>query len=189
VHQVAELVTEVIPGCSLAELTALEVILASLAQQGSLSAPTLVHLLFQDMCHYFTKLQQHQQAERERRQQQRAEPATAMDVDADAGVSAAAGADVAVEMTRADIVDGLRHVFTLLSMLSAAQPDAIKAKYVPVLLEVAFSADLAVSHVLNISIRGPIYRMQWGGAWPKVRSQACPQAHADGSGLLSCHPR
>lgn len=161
------MVTEVIPNCSLAELTALEAILAALAQQGSLSAPTLVHLLFQDMCHYFTKLQQHQQAERERRRSrapQRAEEAMAMDVDTDAGgagSSEAAGADGAVEMTRADIVDGLRHVFTLLSMLSAAQPDAIKSKYVPVLLEVAFSTDLAVSGVRRLhSIRMLVYGQQ-----------------------------
>lgn len=162
--QVSELVTEVVPGCTLAELTALETILSALSQQSAVSAPALVHLLFQDMCHYFTKLQEHQQAQRERsRRRQRSLPAedsnsnrseaAAMDVDSaaahgtQADPAAAAGAGGAeAGLARSELVDGLRHVFAVLSMLSAAQPSVVKAKYVPVLLEVAFSPDLGVSH-------------------------------------------
>lgn len=160
--QVSELVTEVVPCCTLAELTALETILSALSQQGAVSAPALVHLLFQDMCHYFTKLQEHQQAQRERSSlpaedsnSNRSE-AAAMDVDSAAahGTQADPAADPAAAdaggaeagLARSELVDGLRHVFAVLSMLSAAQPSVVKAKYVPVLLEVAFSPDLGVSH-------------------------------------------
>jgi hypothetical protein len=128
------------------------------------------------MCHYFTKLQEHQQAQREeqrrRRQHQRSSgsgaaedrpttssEAAAMDMDstaaapggtqADTADPAAAGGAAAggtgAGLARSELVDGLRHVFAVLSMLAAAQPSAVKAKYVPVLLEVAFSPDLAVS--------------------------------------------
>lgn len=138
----------VIPGCTLAELTALEAILTALAQQGSLSTPVLVHLLVQDICHYYTKLREHQQVERERRRRTStaaAAAATQADSTADMDADASAEGDVAAALTRADYVEQLRHVFALLSLLSAAQPSVIKAKYVPVLLEVGFSPDLAVS--------------------------------------------
>lgn len=162
--QVSELVTEVVPGCTLAELTALETILSALSQQGNLSVPALIHLLFQDMCHYFTKLQEHQRAQRERRRKQRADGSAAagtqgscdtaaMDVDAESAPAAAAaaaaeGSSEEEGLAHTEMVAGLRHVFALLSMLAAAQPAAIKEKYVPVLLEVAFSPDLAVSSML-----------------------------------------
>lgn len=173
VLQVAELVTQVVPGCSLAELAALEAILAALAQQGILSVPALVQLLFQDMCHYFMKLQQADQAERERRRRSRrsgssgatagtaaaaqdhSDHGDAMDVDvAQAAAPAAAEASdghAEGEVERGEIVDRLRHVFALLSMLASAQPGAIKAKHVPVLLEVAFSPHLAVRSSWQLS--------------------------------------
>lgn len=167
--QVSELVTEVVPSCTLAEFTALEAILSALSQQGAVSAPALVHLLFQDMCHYFTKLQEHLQAQRERRRRQRSlakdsnsSEAAAMDVDsaaahctqadpADPAAAAAVAGGAEAGLARSELVDGLRHVFAVLSMLSAAQPSAVKAKYVPVLLEVAFSPDLGVSHAQGTS--------------------------------------
>jgi len=137
----------VVPGCTLAELTALEAILTALAQQGSLSTPVLVHLLVQDICHYYTKLREHQQVERERRCHVSAAAAatdSTADMDVDAPAEASAEGDAAAALTRADFVEQLRHVFALLLLLSAAQPSVIKAKYVPVLLEVGFSPDLAV---------------------------------------------
>lgn len=163
--QVSELLTEVVPGCNLAELTALETILSALSQQGNLSVSALVHLLFQDMCHYFTKLQEHQRAERERRRKHHADGAAAaaaaaatatqgsndtaaMDADAEPAAAAAAEGQTEEGLARTELIDGLRHVFALLSMLAAAQPTAIKEKYVQVLLEVAFSPDLAVSSLL-----------------------------------------
>lgn len=172
--QVAELVTQVVPASSLAELAALEAILTALAQQGILSVPALVQLLFQDMCHYFMKLQQADQAQRERRRKSRSSagattaaaardgnPSTAMDFDADAGQEAdAAGAEEA-GLARGEIVEGLRHVFALLSMLASAQPGAIKAKHVPVLLEVAFSPHLAVSDHSRGDRRYPVLSMSF----------------------------
>jgi hypothetical protein len=157
---VSELVTEVIPNCTLAELAALESIIAALAQDGKvLSVSALVRLLLPDMCHYYQKLLDHTASERERRRKHRAadssaaaaathgeaadaHDAAAMDVD---GPPAAAAAVDEPELARTDLVAGLRHVFTLLSLLSAAEPSAIKAAHVAVLLEVGFSADLAVS--------------------------------------------
>jgi hypothetical protein len=154
-----ELVTEVIPNCTLAELAALESIIAALAQDGKvLSVSALVRLLLPDMCHYYQKLLDHTASERERRRKHRAADssaaaaathgeaadacdAAAMDVD---GPPAAAAVDEP-KLARADLVAGLRHVFTLLSLLSAAEPSAIRAAHVAVLLEVGFSPDLAVS--------------------------------------------
>lgn len=160
----SELVKEVIPNCTLAELTALESIIGALAQDGKvLSVPGLVRLLMQDMCHYYKKLEDFQAAERARRRRQRAaggptaaaaaagtetgadaSDAAAMDVDASSAVAPAAAQDEG-GLARSDLVAGLRHVFTLLSILSAAEPSAIKAPHVAVLVEVGLqSADLAV---------------------------------------------
>jgi hypothetical protein len=153
----------VIPNCTLAELAALESIIAALAQDGKvLSVPALARVLLPDMCHYYQILLEAAAAERERRRNQRpagnAAAAAAVGTQGDAaGASDAAAmnddgppaapapAEDEVGLARADLVAGLRHVFTLLSMLSAAEPSAIKAAHVAVLLEVGFSADLAVS--------------------------------------------
>lgn len=190
--QLPELVQNIIPGCSLAELTALETILTALAQQGSLSAPVLVHLLVQDICHYYTKLQEHLQAERQRRRQQKqhdsgsggaaeglqregcaADSGTAaMDVDNDAGAPQAAESDAAAAFTQADFIQQLRHEFTLLSLLSAAQPSALKAKYVPVLLEVGFSPDLSVSgHLLSMPTKGILCTSLYNPPTPSIGQQ------------------
>lgn len=158
--------TEVIPGCSLAELTALEAILTALAQQGSLAAPVLVHLCVETLCSHYATLQEQQQAEKKQQPggRQRGGPqkqdndtsASAMDTETDgSGATQSVGAGNVdnssdekpdeEKLTRADSVQPMRDVSALLSMLAAAQPGAIKAKYVQFLLQVGFAPDLAVS--------------------------------------------
>jgi hypothetical protein len=174
----------------------LEAILTALAQQGILSVPALVQLLVQDMCHYFMKLQQADQAERERRRKSRSsagattaaaardgDPSTAIDVDVGMGQEAA-GADKGPEdsgLARGEIVEGLRHVFALLSMLASAQPGAIKAKHVPVLLEVAFSPHLAVSDpVAVVRLTRLLLRHQ------RLLTMSCSSSKRTLSAYVSC---
>jgi hypothetical protein len=153
--QLEELLTQVIPGSSLSELTALECIIASLLQQGKLAASTasaMYGLIVRNICEYFTQLQQLpadalQQQQQQQDEQQAAEDADHMDTDGAAERPAAGqGSAAAAEAAKAAMLRSvLRHCFTLLSMLTAAQPSLLDPKFVPALLEVGFSPKLAVS--------------------------------------------
>jgi hypothetical protein len=154
--QLEELLTQVIPGSSLSELTALECIIASLLQQGKLAANTasvMYGLMVRNICEYFTQLEQlpadalQQQIQAED-QQPAAEGADHMDTDDEAAADTAAGQGSAAAAEAAKVAmlrSVLRHCFTLLSMLTAAQPSLLDPQFVPALLEVGFSPKLAVS--------------------------------------------
>jgi hypothetical protein len=164
--QLEELLTQVIPGSSLSELAALECIIASLLQQGKLAANTatvMYGLMVRNICEYYTQLEQlPADALQHKQQDAPAAAATAAVDDADedrmetdgenpegAAASSAAAATAAAAVADAEkaamLVSVLRHCFTLLSMLTAAQPSLLDPQFVPALLEVGFSARLAVS--------------------------------------------
>jgi hypothetical protein len=113
-------------------------------------------LIVRNICEYFTQLeqlpadalQQHQQHQQDA--QQAAEDADRMDTDGavagtPAGQGSAAAAAAADAAKAVMLRSVLRHCFTLLSMLTAAQPSLLDPQFVPALLEVGFSPKLAVS--------------------------------------------
>lgn len=126
-----ELVHNVIPNCSLSQLTALESIIAALVQQGKLSA---VNLMKQAVMFVGSATMQLRTAKSELSKFKNT------------------GGDDSSQATQ-DQLTGLlesfsrerRSTFTLISMLTAAQPTALVAAYVPVLLDLGLAVDPLVS--------------------------------------------
>lgn len=132
-----ELVMDVIPDCSLSELTALEAIIASLVQQDKLSA---VALMKQTLLHAVSSTEQLRKLPVTVGESTDSRTAAAREEDGPDRNSTAAS----IAEQKAVLRSTVRHAFTLLSILTAAQPTALAASYVPVLLEVGFAADLMV---------------------------------------------
>jgi hypothetical protein len=153
VLQLEELLTQVIPGSSLSELAALECIITSLLQQGKLTATTasvMYGLMVRNICEYYTQLEQLPADALLHHNQQQNEDTTADEEDeghteTDGEAEDAAKPASAVAAKAAMLRSVLRPCFTLLSMLTAAQPSLLDPQFVPALLEVGFSPRLAVS--------------------------------------------
>lgn len=128
----------VIPDCSLSELTALESIISSLVQQNKLSAVSLVKQL---MVHAVSCVQQLRQLTSASSSIDIRE--TSMEADMEVGEEHSSS-PASIEEQRAALQNTVRHAFTLLSMLVAAQPTALAASYLPVLLEVGLGTDTLV---------------------------------------------
>jgi hypothetical protein len=148
--QLEELLTQVIPGSSLSELTALECIIASLLQQGKLpasSASVMYGLMVRNICEYYTQLEQLPADALQQQQDEHAAPAGDADrMDTDGAAADPGSAAATAEAAKAAMLRSvLRHCFTLLSMLTAAQPSLLDVQFVPALLEVGCSPKLAVS--------------------------------------------
>lgn len=108
--------------------------MAALVAQGKLSTPKLTRLLMQDVCHYFTQLQQQQQQQGHQQQQQAQQQEKEH------------GEPEETAPSRGDMVEQLRRCFSLLALFAQAQPEVLQQEvYVRVVLEVGFSPDLAVS--------------------------------------------
>lgn len=167
--QLDELLQHVVPGSSLAELTALEAILCALVAQGQLAPGPLGKALLVDICSHYQQLcelraQQQEQARATQAQVQHEQGGaggaggggSAMDVDGASGGSGDCGAAPAgplpaaadgdsVSRTADGLQAKLRHSFTLLSLLAAAAPGVLAPEHVRVLLEIGLGPLLAVS--------------------------------------------
>lgn len=158
--QLEELLLQVVPGCTLAEQSALEAILTALAGQGRVVPAPLLALLLRDVCTYYVQLQgvtaaaAAAQGEHKDAGVAMTAPnggkATRMDVDSGSEAveqqsSASAAPPAPVSDEEATLRTALRHAFSLLALLVTASPAALEPRLVPVMLEIALSDDLAVS--------------------------------------------